>query len=94
MLFSKFYTSIWLLQTSNLKSFHPEILEKSKHILRNCNNVDIENQMYGIPDLTTPRLSFYEFGKFLFLHTKIVVSMIQKLKFNGRIILHGLRWSP
>ncbi len=48
--------------------------------------------MYGIPDLTTPRLSFYEFGNFL--PTIIVVSMIQKFKSNGRIILPGLRWSP
>ncbi len=54
------------VQTSNLKSFHPEILKKSNHILRICKNADIGNQMYGILDLTTPRLSFYEFGKFLF----------------------------
>ncbi len=26
------------IQTSNLKSFHPEILKKSNHILRNCKN--------------------------------------------------------
>ncbi len=44
-------------------------------------------------DLTIPRLSFYEFEKFLFLPTIIVVSMIQKLKSNGRISLYGLRWS-
>ncbi len=82
------------LQTSNLKTFHPEILKKSNHILRNCKNADIGNQIFGIPDLMTPRLSFYDFGKFLFLPTINLVSMIQKLKSNGRIILHGLRWSP
>ncbi len=82
------------IQTSNLKGFHPEILKKSNHILRNCENADIGNLMYGIPDLTIPRLSSYEFGKFLFLPTIFVVSMIQKLKSNGRISLHGLRWSP
>ncbi len=54
------------LQTSNLKSLHPTILKKSNHILRNYKNVDIGNFMYGIPDLTKPRLSFYEFRKFLF----------------------------
>ncbi len=82
------------LQTSNLKSFHPEISKKSNHILRNSKNADIGNLLYEIPDLKMPRLSFYEFGKFLFLPTIHVVSMIQKLKSNGRIILNGLRWSP
>ena len=53
-----------VLQTSNLKTFHPEMLKKSNHILRNCKNADIRNQIYGIPDLMTPRLSSYEFGKF------------------------------
>ena len=82
------------LQSSNLISFRPEILKKSNHIRRNCKNADIENLMYGILDLTIPRLSFYEFEKFLFLPTLNVVSMIQKLKSNGRVSLHGLTWSP
>ncbi len=58
----------WAIQTSNLKSFHPEILKESNHILRNYKNADIGNLMYGIPDITTPGLSFYEFGKFLWTH--------------------------
>ncbi len=44
--------------------------------------------MYGIPDLTMTSLSFYEFGKFLFLPTIIVVSRNQELKSNGRISVH------
>ena len=31
------------VQTSKLKTFHPEILKKSNHILRNCKNADIGN---------------------------------------------------
>ncbi len=49
--------------------------------------------MYGIPDLTIPILSFYDFQKLLSLPTVIVVSLIQKLKSNGGICLHGYRWS-
>ncbi len=45
-------------QILNKETFHPEIL-------RNCKNGDIGNVMYPIPDLTIPRMSFYEFGIFL-----------------------------
>ena len=49
------------------KKFPPQNPEKKlNHIFRNCKNADIGIQMYGIPDLTTPRLSFYDFGKFFF----------------------------
>ena len=40
--------------------------------------------MFGIPDLMTPRLSFYEFGKLLFLHTVILMSGIQKSQCHGK----------
>ncbi len=35
--------SKYVVQTSNLKSFHPKILKKSSHILKNCKNADIGN---------------------------------------------------
>ncbi len=50
------------LQTPKKETFHPEILKKSNQILRNCKTADIGILMYGIPDLTIPRLRFYEFG--------------------------------
>ena len=50
--------------------------------------------MYEIPDSTTPRLSFYQFGKLLFWPMVILKSEIQKSKFNGKGSLHGERWSP
>ena len=40
--------------------------------------------MFGIPDLSTPRLSFYEFVKLLFLPTVILMSWIEKSQSNGR----------
>ncbi len=51
------------IQTPKKETFHPEILKKSNHILRNSKNADIGILMYGIPDITIPRLRFYEFGK-------------------------------
>ncbi len=71
--------SLYVSTDLKFKKFPPQNLEKSNHIHRNCNNADIGNLMYGIPDLKIPRLSLYEFGKFLFLPTIRVVSMIQKL---------------
>ncbi len=38
------------------ETFHPEILKKSNHILRNCKNADIGNSMYGTPDPMVPVL--------------------------------------
>ncbi len=64
------------IQTPKKETFHPEILKKSNHILRNCKNADIGILTYGIPDITIPRLRFYGFEKFLFLATIFVVSMI------------------
>ncbi len=36
-----------------LKSFHPEILKKSNHILRNCKNADIGNQKLNVWNKTS-----------------------------------------
>ncbi len=41
-----------LVQTPKKETFHPEILKKSNHILRNCKNADIGIllQLFYIPE--------------------------------------------
>ncbi len=70
------------IQCANLKCFHPEILKKSNHILRNCKNADIGNLMYGIPDLTLSRLNITTFLCSRIWNFSTVVSA-HKNKFPG-----------
>ncbi len=75
------------LQCANLEGFHPEILKKSNHILRNCKNADIGTFQVGgqISMVTRPWRSI---ATFLYSRIGNFSTVLTKNKFMGRNFLN------